>query len=259
MMNGRRRASHSSFITPHPSLARQSHRTTVTRVPRPTSDSISKTSTSRFEPGSPLPRPRPVEKPSRMAALMSGMPGPLSSKMSRSPGRLAEAWSGCAIMRPRRAYLTTLRASSDATVARRVWSTTRKPSAAASVRTSPRATAMSCSHSRKIDLLCKGPRPPVSRPALFVLVDAELAAQEPDAFVHVKHRVHPAQLQAQLDERDGDRGLHADDHGARVHDAGHRRDVREHAPDEGVNHLKQRDVDEHAARARPLKLGEDAL
>ena len=31
-----------------------------------------------------MPKPRPVEKPSRMAALTSGMPGPLSSKMRRS-------------------------------------------------------------------------------------------------------------------------------------------------------------------------------
>src|SRR5215216_6790978 len=231
----------------------------VTRVPTPTSDSISKTSTSLLEPGSPLPRPRPVEKPSRMAAPMSGMPGPVSSKMRRRPARPCAASSGCAIMRPRLAYLTTLRASSEVTVASRVTSMMRKPRPAARVRTSPRATAMSCSLSRAIDLLCKGSGPPEARVLLFVLVDGELAPQQTDALVHVEHRVHAAQLKPQFDQRDGDGRLHPDDDGARVHDARHRRDVREHAPDEGVHHLQQRDVDEHPARARPLQLREDAL
>src|SRR5437764_8462860 len=162
-------------------------------------------------------------------------------------------------MRPRRAYLTTLRASSEATVASRVWSINGKPMAAATERTSPRATARSCSHSSAIELLGKRCRPPVVQALFLVLADGELAAQELDAFVHVQDSVHAAKLKAQLDERDGDRRLHADDDRSRVHDARHRRDVREHAPDEGVNHLKQRDVYEDAARARPLKLGQYAL
>src|SRR5205085_1703275 len=236
-----------------------SQRTTVTRVPRPTSDSISNSSTSRREPGSPLPSPRPVEKPSRMAAAMSGMPGPASSKMSRSPARPRASAVGCAIIRPRRAYLTTLRASSEATVASRVWSITGKPMAAATERTSPRATAMSCSHSRAIELLCKRCRLPVVQALFPVLADGELAAQELYPFVHVQDGVHAAKLKPKLYERDGDRGPHADDDRSRVHDARHRRDVRENAPDEGVNHLKERDVYEDSARARALKLRKYAL
>ena len=57
---------------------------------------------------------------------------------------------------------------------------------------------MSCSLSRAIDLLCKRSRPPVSFAVFLVLVDAELAAQEPDALVHVQHRVHAAQGRAGL-------------------------------------------------------------
>ena len=53
--------------------------------------------------------------------------------------------------------------------------------------------------------------------------------------------------------------MHADDDRSRVHDARHRCDVRENAPDEGVNHLEERDVYEDSARARALKLGQYAL
>src|ERR1700749_287041 len=162
-------------------------------------------------------------------------------------------------MRPRPAYLTTLRASSEVTVTSRVWSIKRKPSAAATERTSLRAMVMSCSLSRAIDLLCKRNGPPVIERLRGVVVHRELAPQKPDALVHVQHRVNAAQFESEFDERDGDGGLHPDDDRSRVHDARHRRDVREHATDEGVNHLKQRDVYQHAARARPLKLGQYPL
>src|SRR5918911_1905485 len=217
-------------------------RTMVTRVPWPGSDSMRNSSTRRREPGKPLPRPLPVEKPSRIASSRLLMPGPLSSKMRRSPVRPSDTSVGCAIKRPRPAYLITFRASSEVTVASRVWSIMRKPREAATIRTSLRATMMSCSFSSAIDLLPKTDDLPVR---LFVLVrDVKLAAQHSYALVHVEDRVDALQLKPQLDERDGDRRLHADHDGARVHDTRHRRDVREHATDERIDHLQKRDVNQ---------------
>src|ERR1044072_7953254 len=126
-----------------------------------------------------------------MAASRLGIPGPSSSKMRRKPTPRS-ASVGCAIRRPRLAYLTTLRASSEVTVASRVTAMMRKPRPAARLRTSPRATAMSCSGSRALDLLCKGSCPPEAR-VLLVLVHGELAPQKPDALVHVQDGVHAAQ------------------------------------------------------------------
>src|ERR1044072_5348290 len=163
-----------------------------------------------------------------MAASRLGIPGPSSSKMRRKPTPRS-ASVGCAIRRPRLAYLTTLRASSEVTVASRVWSIRRKPRAAASRRTSPRAIIMSCSLSREIDLAFKRGELPVR---VFALVaGVKLRAQELETLVHIEDSFDAFQLEAELDERDCARRLHADDDRARIHDPRHRRDVREHAPD----------------------------
>ena len=68
------------------------------------------------------------------------------------------------------------------------------------------------------------------------------------AALDVQRRPHAFELQTELHERDRDRGPHADDHGAGIEHARHRGDVGEHAPDEGVDQLERRDVDEHAVR-----------
>jgi pyruvate/2-oxoglutarate dehydrogenase complex dihydrolipoamide dehydrogenase (E3) component len=45
----------------------------------------------------------------------------------------------------------------------------------------------------------------------------------------------------------------------RVHNARHRRDVRKHSPDKGINHLKHRDVYQNAARARAFEFCQNVL
>ncbi len=74
-------------------------------------------------------------------------------------------------------------------------------------------------------------------------------AQQGQAGVDVQSGADARQRQSKLDQGDGDRGLHADDHGLRIEDAGHGRDVAEHAADEGVDHLQRGNVDQHAAGA----------
>src|SRR5207253_7264258 len=131
----------------------------------------------------------------------------------------------------------TLRASSDATVASRVWSITRKPRSEAIFRTSPRATAISRSFSSAIDLLSNHARLPVE--LLLVLVRRiELRAQELEPLVNVQHCLDAFQFKPKLYERDGDRRLHSYYDGSSVHDARHRRNVREHAANERVNHFQ---------------------
>ena len=65
----------------------------------------------------------------------------------------------------------------------------------------------------------------------------------------VERGAHARQRQPELDQRDGDRRPHADDHGLGVEHPRHGRDVAEHAADERVDDLERRDVDQHA-RAR---------
>ena len=65
----------------------------------------------------------------------------------------------------------------------------------------------------------------------------------------VQRGAHAFERQPELDQRDGDGGLHADDDRLRVEHARHRGDVADHAADEGVDHVERRDVDQHAVRA----------
>src|SRR5262245_30739010 len=78
---------------------------------------------------------------------------------------------------------------------------------------------------------------------------AERRAQQLHALVHVEAGANARERQTELDERDGDRGAHADDDRLGVEHPRHRRDVADHAPDEGVDDLERRDVDQHAAGA----------
>src|SRR5260370_1061744 len=63
------------------------HLVMQTRVPWPGVDVMSNSFERRRAPPRPSPRPEPVVKPSRRACGTSGMPGPLSAKVSRSPRR----------------------------------------------------------------------------------------------------------------------------------------------------------------------------
>src|ERR1700751_5140503 len=62
-----------------------SHLIMVTVVPRATLDTIENSSTSRLQPGNPIPRPEPVLNPSCIASSIFGMPGPSSRAMTLIP------------------------------------------------------------------------------------------------------------------------------------------------------------------------------
>src|SRR5262249_13167179 len=64
------------------------HRVTTTLVPFPGVESMENSFIRRRAPGSPRPIPVPVVKPSLRAAVTSGMPGPSSTKVSRTPLRV---------------------------------------------------------------------------------------------------------------------------------------------------------------------------
>src|SRR4029434_10462931 len=88
-----------------------------------------------------------------------------------------------------------------------------------------------------------------------VLARLERAAQDLHALFHVERGADPGQRQPQLDEGDGDGGLHADHHRLRVEHARDGGDATQHAADEGIHDLERGDVDEH----RPRAMLDDAL
>src|SRR5206468_3004286 len=127
-----------------------SHFFTVTVVPRPTAETMSNSSVSRLTPGSPRPRPPEVEKPLCSARATLGIPGPSSRATTMIPRRLFRSMPFRTI-RPRSAYRTMLRASSEIAVAISVRSVGRNPSAAASSRPFWRAKTMSTSERTGIE------------------------------------------------------------------------------------------------------------
>jgi len=71
------------------------------------------------------------------------------------------------------------------------------------------------------------------------------------ALLDIERRAHAGQRQSELDERDRDRRPHADDHRLCIQHARHRRDVRQHAPDERVDQRERRDVEDDAVHRDP--------
>ena len=103
--------------------------------PAPGSDVRSNSSTSRRAPDRPRPSPPPVVQPSVRACSRSAMPGPVSAKVTRTPGRpLAEVITSTWAMPPP-PWTSAFLASSLAAVTSLVWSTRDRPPAAATVRT----------------------------------------------------------------------------------------------------------------------------
>jgi hypothetical protein len=76
-----------------------------------------------------------------------------------------------------------------------------------------------------------------------------------ETLVDIQSGADAGERQAQLHQRDRDRRAHAHDDGDRVEHPGHRRDIVQHAPDEGVDDFQGRYVDHDAARP----IGHDAL
>src|SRR5262249_29143292 len=77
----------------------------------------------------------------------------------------------------------------------------------------------------------------------------EPTPDELHAAFDVQRGPHAGERQAELDQRDRHGRPHSDDDGLGVEDARDGGDVVEHAPDEAVDDLERRDVDEHALRA----------
>src|SRR5919108_3636591 len=168
------------------------------------------------------------------------MPGPLSSNVSRRPAR-PPLRSDCSRATPPPPWSIVLRASSLAAVTIFVWSTRLKPISTARMRTTWRTTTMSVEE-RTGSVSSSGI-------ANTVAAARERRAKKLHALVDVQARPNARQGQAQLHQRDGNRGSHADHDRLGVEHAGHRRDVADHAADEGIDDLERRDVDEHAAGA----------
>ena len=70
----------------------------------------------------------------------------------------------------------------------------------------------------------------------------------------------PGSARPKLDQRDRDRGLHADEHCPCVENPGHAGNIPDHAPHERIDHLECGDVDEDAARTLGLdRIGQIVL
>src|SRR5512139_3002351 len=185
-----------------------------------------------------------------MASSTLAIPGPWSAKTSRSPerGGSCSTWSSISPPRP---CSSALRASSLAAVTSFVWSTSEKRSSWARRRTSCRTSTTSASEpiatvsSFRTGMQSSSRAAPPSR----------ARPEERHPLLHVEGGPDAVQGEAELDEGDRHRRLHADDDGLRVHEPGHRGDRAEHPADEGVDDVERRDVDEHAARARSRDLG----
>jgi hypothetical protein len=103
---------------------------------------MANSSINRRAPGSPMPRPLPVEKPSRMTVVTSAMPGPWSAAMISTPFFVASLIS-VMITSPSFAYSTMLRATSEIAVAMMVRLLCEKPACDARLRPCWRALTMS--------------------------------------------------------------------------------------------------------------------
>src|SRR5690242_16750181 len=138
---------------------------------------------------------------------MSGMPGPLSSNTSRtpsrSPSRSSSIWSV-----PPPPYSTVLRAISLAAVTSFVRSTRPRPSERLQLRTTCRTLTMSC---------CSRTTTCSLRAVSIAGVEKRKAgvgdhrAEQREPLLDVECRAHPIEREPELDQRDRDGGLHADD------------------------------------------------
>src|SRR5215210_6723829 len=133
-----------------------------------------------------------------------------------------------------------LRATSEIAVASSVWSVELRSSSPASSRARWRAVTTSASDSIAIRLS-----------ASTVERLLELGLQQRQPLLEIEGGLDVLELHAQLDHREGDLGLDADDHRLGAAQPGHVRDPAQGARHERVHHVERRDVDDDAARAVP--------
>src|SRR3954468_1944643 len=136
---------------------------------------------------------------------MSAMPGPWSSKVSRSPLRTPSASaSSCTV--PPRPWTTVLRAISLAAVTILVWSTSVKPCCTAQVRTAWRTATTSFSARNCSTSALDTCAIVLVRVVGDVVADSGL--EKLHAALDVEGGAHTGQGKPKLDQGDGDRGLH---------------------------------------------------
>src|SRR5262245_59089190 len=121
-----------------------------------------------------------------------------------------------------------LRASSLAAVTILVWSTRLKPISTARCRTAWR-TMTTCSE------VVSGSVSADTKTIVVTLRGVERRGQQFHAAFHVERRADARQRESELDQRDRDRGAHADHDRLRVEHPRHRRDIAQHPADEGID------------------------
>src|SRR3954470_3742014 len=141
-----------------------------------------------------------------------------------------------------------LRATSEIAVASSVWSVELSSSSPASSRARWRAVTTSASDSMAIRLS-----------ASTVERLLQLVLQERQPLLEVEGRLHVLELHAELDHRERDLGLDADDHGLRATQARHVRDPAQRARDERVHDVERGDVDDDPPRPVARDLVHDVL
>src|SRR4051794_14798426 len=165
---------------------------------------------------------------------MSGIPGPSSANVSRSPCRPAVSSTSSRKLPPP-PWANAFRASSLAAVTSLVWSTIEKPSATEASRTAWRTRTTSSA--ARISSASAETSDTGSRASL------RACSEELHALLDVERGADVRKLETELDERDRDRRPHPDDDGLGVEHARHRGRVGEHPADERVDDLERRDVD----------------
>src|SRR5256884_7307642 len=184
---------------------------------------------------------------------MSGMPGPWSTAMMTTPWR-SPFWERLSVISPRLAYIRMLRAIAEMAAAMTVCSPLEKPATAANAR--PCCRASTTSTSAAIDR--RSSSPTAARLLGFGFEGAFFgpASQEGQTFLEVEHRRNAFERQPELDHREGNVGLDADDHRFGAAQPRHVRDVAQRAHRERVHDVECGDVDDHAATARAPDLSD---
>src|SRR5919202_4814119 len=132
-----------------------------------------------------------------------------------------------------------LRATSEIAVASSVWSVELSWSSAASSRARWRAVTTSASDSMAMRLSTSAGTVARLPPRL----------EQREALLEVERGLHVLEAHAELDHRERDLGLDADDHRLGAAQPGHLRDAAQRARHEGVHDVERGDVHDDAARA----------
>src|SRR5215208_7528502 len=166
------------------------------------------------------------------------MPGPSSAAVTSIPAR-PRSCSTRSSTSPSPAYVVMLRATSEIAVASSVRSVLENPSAAPIARASWRAVTTSAS----VRIATR------TSSATRVLLPGDLALEEGEPLLEVERGMDVLEVHPELDHRERDLRLDADDHRLGAAQARHVGDPAQRARDERVHDVERRDVDDDPARA----------